>query len=44
MRPACRACDSNGRHNDEAEILALQRARWHQRWKSGGWLRDAEDT
>ncbi len=34
--------DSNGRRNDEAEVWALQRARWHQQWKSGWWLRDAE--
>lgn len=34
--------DSNGRRNDEAEVWALQRARWHKQWKSGWWLRDAE--
>jgi len=34
--------DSNGRRNDEAEVWELQRARWHQQWKSGWWLRDAE--
>ena len=33
--------DSNGRRNDEAEVWTLQRARWHQQWKSGWWLRDA---
>ena len=30
------------RRNDEAEVWDLQRARWHQQWKSGWWLRDAE--
>lgn len=34
--------DSNGRRNDEAEVWELQRARWHQQWKSGWWLRDAQ--
>lgn len=34
--------DSNGRRNDEAEVWQLQRARWHQQWKSGWWLRDAQ--
>lgn len=34
--------DSNGRRNDEAGIWTLQRARWHQQWKSGWWLRDAD--
>ncbi len=34
--------DSNGRRNDEAEVWALQRARWLQQWKSGWWLRDAD--
>jgi uncharacterized protein len=36
--------DSNGRRNDEAEVWELQRARWHQQWKSGWWLRNAEGT
>lgn len=36
--------DSNGRRNDEAEVWELQRARWHQQWKSGWWLRDAGGT
>jgi uncharacterized protein len=34
--------DSNGRRNDEAEVWVLMRQRWHQQWKSGWWLRDAE--
>jgi uncharacterized protein YdbL (DUF1318 family) len=34
--------DANGRRNDEAEVWALQRARWHEQWKSGWWLRDAD--
>lgn len=34
--------DSNGRRNDEAEVWAAQRERWHKQWKSGWWLRDAE--
>jgi uncharacterized protein len=34
--------DSNGRRNDEAEVWALMRERWHKQWKSGWWLRDAE--
>lgn len=34
--------DSNGRRDAEPEIWQLMRARWHQQWKSGWWLRDAE--
>ncbi|MDK9702253.1 MAG: YdbL family protein [Sulfuritalea sp.] len=34
--------DSNGRRDAEPEILGLMRERWHQQWKSGWWLRDAE--
>jgi len=34
--------DSNHRRDAEAEIWELMRARWHQQWKSGWWLRDAE--
>lgn len=34
--------DSNGRRDAEPEIWELMRARWHQQWKSGWWLRDAE--
>ncbi|MCK9382243.1 MAG: YdbL family protein [Sulfuritalea sp.] len=34
--------DSNGRRGDEAEVWQLMRQRWHQQWKSGWWLRDAE--
>lgn len=33
--------DSNGRRDAEPEIWELMRARWHQQWKSGWWLRDA---
>lgn len=36
--------DSNGRRDAEAEIWDLMRARWHQQWKSGWWLRDAQGT
>ncbi|MCM2306627.1 MAG: YdbL family protein [Sulfuritalea sp.] len=34
--------DSNGRRDAEPEIWELMRARWHQQWKSGWWLRDAD--
>jgi|GEM_PF-633015 uncharacterized protein YdbL (DUF1318 family) len=34
--------DSNHRRDAEPEIWELMRARWHQQWKSGWWLRDAE--
>lgn len=34
--------DSNGRRDAEPEIWDLMRSRWHQQWKSGWWLRDAE--
>ena len=33
--------DSNGRRDAEPEVWQLMRARWHQQWKSGWWLRDA---
>ena len=33
--------DSNGRRGDEREVWELMRARWHQQFKSGWWLRDA---
>ena len=34
--------DSNGRRDAEPEVWVLMRQRWHQQWKSGWWLRDAE--
>jgi hypothetical protein len=34
--------DSNGRRDAEPQIWELMRERWHQQWKSGWWLRDAE--
>ena len=34
--------DSNHRRDAEPEIWELMRARWHQQWKSGWWLRDAD--
>ena len=34
--------DSNHRRDAEPEIWVLMRARWHQQWKSGWWLRDAD--
>lgn len=34
--------DSNHRRDAEPEVWALMRQRWHQQWKSGWWLRDAE--
>ena len=34
--------DSNGRRDAEPEIWKLMQARWHQQWKSGWWLRDAD--
>jgi uncharacterized protein YdbL (DUF1318 family) len=34
--------DANHRRGDEAEVWKLMRERWHQQWKSGWWLRDAE--
>ena len=34
--------DSNGRRDAEAEVWELMRSRWHEQWKSGWWLRDAE--
>jgi len=34
--------DSNHQRDAEPEIWELMRARWHQQWKSGWWLRDAE--
>ncbi len=34
--------DSNGRRDAEPEVWELMRQRWHQQWKSGWWLRDAE--
>ena len=33
--------DSNGRRDAEPEIWELMRARWHQQWKSGWWLRNS---
>lgn len=34
--------DSNGQRDAEPEVWQLMRARWHQQFKSGWWLRDAE--
>jgi len=34
--------DSNGRRDAEPEVWVLMRQRWHQQWKSGWWLRDAD--
>ena len=34
--------DGNGRRDAQPEVWELMRARWHQQWKSGWWLRDAE--
>ncbi|MDP2795774.1 MAG: DUF1318 domain-containing protein [Sulfurisoma sp.] len=34
--------DSNHRRDAEPEVWKLMRERWHQQWKSGWWLRDAE--
>ena len=34
--------DSNGRRDAEPEVWKLMQARWHQQWKSGWWLRDAD--
>jgi hypothetical protein len=34
--------DSNHQRDAEPEIWGLMRERWHQQWKSGWWLRDAE--
>ena len=34
--------DSNGRRGAEPEVWELMRERWHQQWKSGWSLRDAE--
>jgi len=34
--------DSNSRRDAEPEVWVLMRQRWHQQWKSGWWLRDAE--
>ena len=34
--------DGNGRRDAQPEVWELMRERWHQQWKSGWWLRDAE--
>jgi len=34
--------DSNGRRDAQPEVWDMMRARWHQQFKSGWWLRDAE--
>ncbi len=34
--------DGNGRRDAQDEVWTLMRERWHQQWKSGWWLRDAE--
>lgn len=34
--------DGNGRRDAQDEVWRLMRARWHEKWKSGWWLRDAQ--
>jgi hypothetical protein len=34
--------DGNGRRDAQDEVWTLMRERWHQQWKSGWWLRDAD--
>ncbi len=34
--------DGNHRRDAQDEVWELMRARWHEQWHSGWWLRDAE--
>ena len=34
--------DGNGQRDAQPKVWEMMRERWHQQWKSGWWLRDAE--
>ena len=34
--------DGNGQRDAQPRVWEMMRERWHQQWKSGWWLRDAE--
>ena len=34
--------DGNGQRDAQPKVWEMMRARWHQQWKSGWWLRDAK--
>jgi hypothetical protein len=34
--------DGNGQRDAQPKVWEMMRERWHQQWKSGWWLRDAD--